>query len=318
VADPDQIFAWAHDAHLNTIRLTDIFLQTTNDSGAPYSEEDWQWIDGLIARARNEGLKVILDLSSYRNWLVWSAEIDHGWVDNCGPNQDRTPVNYPALDPYTVAHRADWTAFMNFVANRVNTVSGVTYRNDSTILVVSIAGEPIGPGYGECGRATTKQELTDFFEWSLAEWKSHDPHHLRSTGGLQGTYAGLDGNGNPIESGQQVDGIAIFQLADNTLPSLHTYPPRTDHLPLADGQTPVLAPIAQDAGKPWFTEEFGFMQDDPDEYRASEFDFVYDEQVSYGSVGSLFWNLGPEVGLGTFDVNPSTPLTWARVLAEAP
>jgi hypothetical protein len=54
----------------------------------------------------------------------------------------------PLLDPYTVAHRADWTQFMTFVANRVNTVSGLKYRNDPTILVVSIAGEPIGPGYG--------------------------------------------------------------------------------------------------------------------------------------------------------------------------
>jgi mannan endo-1,4-beta-mannosidase len=207
---------------------------------------------------------------------------------------------------------------MTFVANRVNTVSGIKYRNDPTILVVSIAGEPIGPGYGECGRASTEQELTDFFEWSLGEWKSLDPHHLRSTGGLQGTYAGVDGNGDPIPSGQQVDGIAIFSLADNTLPTHHTYPPRTTQLPLADGQTPVLAPVAQDLGKPWFTEEFGFMQDDGDEFRASEFDFVYDEQTSYGSVGSLFWNLGPEVKLGTFDVNPSTPETWARILAEAP
>jgi hypothetical protein len=60
------------------------------------------------------------------------------------------------------------------------------------------------------------------------------------------------------------------------------------------------------------------MQDDGDSFRASEFDFVYDEQTSYGSVGSLFWDLGPEVGLGTFDVNPSTLLTWSRVLAEAP
>jgi mannan endo-1,4-beta-mannosidase len=133
-----------------------------------------------------------------------------------------SPVDYPTLDPYTVAHRSDWTQFMTFVANRVNTVSGLTYRNDPTILVVSIAGEPIGPGYGECGRASTEQELRDFFEWSLAEWKSLDPYHLRSTGGLQGTYAGVDGNGDPIPSGQQVDGIAIFSLADNTLPSLHT------------------------------------------------------------------------------------------------
>ncbi len=317
-ADPDQVFGWAADANLNTLRLSDIFNQTSNDPGAPYAEADWQWIDGLIARAGEAGMKVILDLSSYRNWLVWSSQIDHGWVVNCQANQDRTPVDYAALDPYTVAHRADWTTFMTFVANRVNTVTGITYRKDPTILVVSIAGEPIGPGYGECGKASSEQELTDFFVWALAEWKSLDPHHLRSTGGLSGTYAGLDGNGDPILSGQQVDGIALFGLADNTLPSLHTYPPQTTQLPLADGQTPVLAPVAQALGKPWFTEEFGFRQEEGDAFRASEFDAIFAAQTTYGSVGSLFWNLGPEVGVGTFDVNPSTPLTWARILAEAP
>lgn len=207
---------------------------------------------------------------------------------------------------------------MTFVANRVNTVTGITYRNDPTILVVSIAGEPVGAGYGICGKAGSEQELTDFFAWSLAEWKSLDPHHLRSTGGLHGTYAGLDANGDPIPSGQLVDGIALFGLADNTLPSLHTYPPQTTQLPLADGQTPVLAPVAQALGKPWFTEEFGFRQEEGDAFRASEFDFIFDEQAAYGSVGSLFWNLGPEIGVGAFDVNPSTPLTWARILAEAP
>ncbi len=317
-ADPDQVFGWASAAHLNTLRLVDIFNQVTTDPGAPYAEADWQRIDALIARSRGAGMKVILDLSSYRNWLVNSSVISHGWVDNCMDNGDRTPVDYAALDPYTVAHRADWTTFMTWVANRVNKVTGVTYRNDSTILVVSIAGEPVGPGYGICGHAVSAQELTDFFAWSLGEWKSLDPHHLRSSGGLQGTYAGLDSNGNPIPSGQQVDGIAIFSLADNTLPSLHTYPPQATALPLADGQTPVLAPVAQSLAKPWFTEEFGFRQDDGDSFRASEFGFVYDEQTANGSAGSLFWNLGPEVGLGTFDVNPSTPQTWARVLAEAP
>ena len=52
--------------------------------------------------------------------------------------------------------------------------------------------------------------------------------------------------------------MALFGLADNTLPSLHTYPPQTTSLPLADGQTPVLAPVAQALRKSWFTEEFGF------------------------------------------------------------
>jgi mannan endo-1,4-beta-mannosidase len=318
-ADPDQIFAWAEAAGMNTVRLSDIFLQTTNDPGAPYAEADWVWIDGLIARARDKGMKVVLDLSSYRNWIVWSSMINEGVVADCQDDPTGHGVDFAALDPYTVERRAGWTQFMSFVANRINTVTGIPFRKDPTILVVSIAGEPVGPGFALCGKASTTQELTDFFTWALAEWKSLDPHHLRSTGGLHGTYGGLDENGDPIPSGQLVDGIALFRLADNTLPSLHTYPPPDSiELPLADGQTPVLAPIAEDENKPWFTEEFGFHQSDGDSWRATEFDFIYDEQTAYGSAGSLFWNLGPEIGSDTFDVNPSTPETWARVLAEAP
>ena len=169
---------------------------------------------------------------------------------------------------------------MTFVANRVNTVTGITYRNDPTILVVSIAGEPIGPGYGECGRASTEQELTDFFEWALAEWKSLDPHHLRSTGGLHGTYAGLDDNGDPIPSGSAGRRHRDLPPRRQHAAVAPHVPAADDALPLADGQTPVLAPVAQALGKPWFTEEFGFMQDDTDAFRASEFDCVYDEQTS--------------------------------------
>lgn len=50
----------------------------------------------------------------------------------------------------------------------------------------------------------------------------------------------------------------------------------------------------------------------------AKLDWIYDRQVEYGSAGSLFWNLGPEGAPGTFDVNPSSPLTWARIQEEAP
>lgn len=49
---------------------------------------------------------------------------------------------------------------------------------------------------------------------------------------------------------------------------------------------------------------------------ASYYHWLYVEQVTYGSSGALFWNLGPQVAAGTYDVNPSTPLTWAEVLAH--
>ncbi|HXX59862.1 MAG TPA: fibronectin type III domain-containing protein, partial [Candidatus Sulfotelmatobacter sp.] len=322
-ADPDQVFGWATQAHLNTLRLIDTLDEDGTDANAPYEAADWSRTDGLIARAQAAGLHVTIDFSDFRNWWVDRQVVLHdtqnpgapiSWAYACA-NYALGNVDFSALDPYSVAARPAWTAFMTYVANRVNTVTGMPYRNDPTILVVSMAGEPWGAGSSECGEATSEQELTDFYAWALGEWKSLDPNHLRSNGGLTGTYAGLDGNGHPIPSGQQIDGLGIFDLADNTLPSLHTYPPAGTE---ADGQTPVLAPEAQRLGKPWFTEEFGWPQGVGDEQRAAYYAWAYGEQGQYGSAGSLFWNLGPQVSDGTYDVDPSTPLTWQVVLANAP
>lgn len=320
VDPPDPTFALAAQGHLNTLRLIDIFNEDGTDANAPYSAADWAREDALVARAQAAGLHVVIDFSDFRNWwvnrqiVVHDTQTGDDWATAC-----RTValghVTFATLDPYSVAARPDWTAFMTYVANRVNTVSGMPYRNDPTILAVSMAGEPWGAGSSECGEATTQDELTAFYAWALGEWKSLDANHLRSNGGLTGTYFGVDGNGDPIPSGQQIDGVAIFALPDNTLPSLHTYPPAGT---LADGQTPVMGAEAQRLGKPWFTEEFGWTQGTGDAVRAADYQWLYDEQVTYGSAGSLFWNLGSQGTSGTFDVNPSTPLTWQVVLDHAP
>jgi hypothetical protein len=45
---------------------------------------------------------------------------------------------------------------------------------------------------------------------------------------------------------------------------------------------------------------------------------VYQLQKTYGSAGAAFWNLGHEIDPQTFDVNPSTPLTWQQVVLNKP
>ena len=116
--------------------------------------------------------------------------------------------------------------------------------------------------------------------------------------------------------GSGIDGHAIFALADNTLPALHTYPWafETYGKPI-DFQTPDLGAYAVSLGKPWFTEEFGWKQAIGDGPRADDFRWLYAEQQAYGSAGAMFWNLGPQVAGGSHDVNPGTPLTWAAVVA---
>ena len=143
-----------------------------------------------------------------------------GTTTACRARTARRSTTGPST-PIAPRLAGEWEDFLDFVTARVNTVNGVRYRDDATIAVISIAGEPMPPGSEECGKATTTTGLTDFYQRTLGYLASIDANHLRSTGGLihldwQQLYGGSSG----------IDGQAIFALAANTLPSLHTYPPQ--------------------------------------------------------------------------------------------
>ena len=309
---PARIVALSHQAGLNSVRIVNPFVEDGTSAGAPTVAADWQHVDQLLARARGAGMRVVLDLSGFRNHLVNRDIRANGWEAACEPGADRSPVDYAAIDPYRAALEPEWRAFLDFVVGRVNSVNGVRYRDDATIAVISIAGEPLPPASGECGKATTTAGLTDFYQRTLDYLASIDANHLRSTGGLiHLDWEALYGSSSGI------DGPAIFGLTSNTLPALHTYPPRYagDGTPI-DYQTSTYGPLAGSLGKPWFTEEFGWPQNVGDTTRAGYFTWVYDEAASHGSDGELFWNLGFEVAGGSHDVNAATPATWAVVRGQ--
>jgi endo-1,4-beta-mannosidase len=297
--------ALASQAGLNSLRIVNPFVEDGTSAGAPVAAADWQRVDQILARARGAGMRVVLDLSGFRNHLV-NRDIQANNVGATCATEHPDGVDYAAIDPYRPALQAEWEQFLDFVVGRINSVNGVSYRDDATIAVISIAGEPLPPASDDCGKATSTAGLTDFYERTLGYLASIDPNHLRSTGG----FIHLD-----WASG--IDGQAIFALADNTLPALHTYPSQyeTDGTPI-DPQTPVYGPHADSLGKPWFTEEFGWKQEVGDATRAGYYEWLYDEQATYGSDGALFWNLGLEEASGSHDVNPSTPQTWAVVQAQ--
>ncbi len=306
-----QVLNSAVAAHLNTVRLVNMFVEDGTDDSAPYRESDWVRVDQLLGQIRDRGMVAVLDLSAFRNHLVKRDIRVNGLTATCQPNVSRPPGTYEATDPYRVSAAPDWQAMIDFVAARINTVTGVAYRDDPTIAVISLAGEPEPPNTEECGKATSTAGLTDFYERTLAMLRVADPNHLHSSGGIWKTdwEHQCDGCG-----GSGLDGHAIFALADNTLPAIHTYPWKfTPSGTPIDFQSPDLGAYAASLGKPWFTEEFGWTQDIGDAKRASYFTWLFAQQEASGSAGALFWNLGPEAAGGSHDVNPGTPQTWNEV-----
>ena len=297
----------AQQAGLNALRLVNFLDERGLDPNAPFDPGAWTRVDQTLAAMSTAGLKAILDLSTYRNHL-----------------QNLSLQAGSGVTPY----QRNWKPFLKFVANRVNTANGLRYKNDPTIAMVSFAGEPNPPNSEEPLKPTT-QELTDFYRRVFAEWKGFDKNHLVSSGGLlhidwEEIYGNPDGSG--------IDYVAIFSLPKHDVPSIHNYWNAFPPSAATDFKTPKIATVCASIGRPWITEEFGFLQapvdtetstayDEAD--RGAWYDIVYAIQADPSptgvpAAGVAFWNLGNEVDPASHDVNPSTPTTWGSVKSHAP
>lgn len=183
--DPASTVGRASQAGLNAIRIVNFLDEENGSADAEYSEWHWERVDRLVAAAGANNLKVILDLSTFRNLLMQSGR-----------------------NPYT----HDWASFIAFAANRINTVSGLRYGSDPTIAVVAIAGEvePINTPDNVLG--VTTAQVTAFFTRAFAEWRVHDEMHVLASGGLL-----------HFDWDSGVDWRGIFRAAD--ICSIHNYSP---------------------------------------------------------------------------------------------
>ncbi|UVI31987.1 glycoside hydrolase family 5 protein [Paenibacillus spongiae] len=142
----DEQLQVAVDAKLNTVRVLDFLHLDTQD---PYDSIVWDNVDYVIQQAEAKGLRVILDLATYRNLLK---------------NQGKFPYDMN-----------DWNAFLDFVGQR--------YAKEKAIAYYALAGEPDAPNGSEPLRPTT-QQLTDFFTQASDRLHQSAPKQLISSGGL--------------------------------------------------------------------------------------------------------------------------------------
>lgn len=276
--NPSATITQAQTAKLNMIRITDFIDTSAGPSGAT-DEAHWRKVDSMIAAASQANLKVLLDLSTYRNMLKKSN-----------------------INPYTY----DWQSFLSFAMTRTNTVSGKAYKDDPTIAIVALAGEVDPPNSSNNPLGVTQQQVTDFYNRTLAQLAATGSRAVRTSGGLL-----------QLSWNSGIDWRTIMSDPNNQICNIHDYSQADQNY------TPTVASYCAGLNKPWITEEFGFNQTDGDNTRASEFQGMYDLQKTNHAAGVAFWNLGTEVvGVNgkteTFDVNSSTPLTMQVVQQNAP
>ncbi len=177
------------------------------------------------------------------------------------------------------------------------------YAHNPALLNYAIAGEVKCPTSSDPLRPTSTQTLTDYYRVLSDTLHAADPNHLISTGGL--SYINEPNCG--------IDWRAIYALPHVNIAAIHVYSDNDQKITI-----PMVSQWAASNQKPFTIEEFGFLQGTSDAVRASEFQNVYSLGKQYNATSIVFWNLGPELGSSSYEVNASTPSTWQVIRQNAP
>ncbi|MET0411306.1 MAG: cellulase family glycosylhydrolase [Polyangiaceae bacterium] len=256
-------------------------------------------LDYLLAKARAEGLRVLLVLTN--NWKDFGGMNQYlEWFDLAHHHQFYTDVR--ARQAYK-----DWVSHL---VHRVNTITKVAYKDDPTIFAWELANEPRCRNYGPYDRAQDCQStmLTSWAGEMSAYIKSIDPNHLVSVGD-EGFFAradGLVGSGWQYTGADGVDHEALLALPAVDFGTFHLYPDSWK-VDTAWGNQWIVDHIAaaQAANKPTILEEYG-VEVERDarnqvtggfERRRSAYINWNELMLQRGGSASMFWILvGKEPG----------------------
>ncbi|MFF2371402.1 cellulase family glycosylhydrolase [Agromyces sp. NPDC058110] len=257
-------------------------------------------LDLAVAEAGERGLKLVIPFTN--NWNAF------GGMDQY--------VRWAGLDEhadfYTDATVRGWFKdWVGTLLNRTNTVTGVAYKDDPTILAWELANEPrctsagVYPD-GDCDTTT----ITGWAAEMSAYVKSIDRNHLLSAGDegffcrdeAQWTLTqqyGESGYGAGFgeDCGDGVDTVALASLPAIDLMSMHLYP---DHWKVSTdwgtGWIREHAAAAKRIGKPVYLGEFGIT----DQATRMPVYFEWLQTIRQTGVdGTLYWMLASTQDDGT-------------------
>ena len=164
-----------------------------------YSEGHYQWENAI---------------KEYRD-IYWDSKTDDNW-----PN---TEDDYPNASTEVQQIYMDYVTHM---LNRVNTYTGVAYKDDPAIMIWEIFNEP---RFGPWGGDSTGKKVLKFLEKAAAHIKSIDKNHLVSTGEEGFMRMGDNSLGRVTYpwncgTGEGIDFLQTVELEDIDVLSIHSWP----------------------------------------------------------------------------------------------
>ncbi len=237
------------------------------DRSGKVQEEALVQVDRVLAQAAKKGIKVIYPLVNFEHEYCGME-----WWNHVYGNKKESKQGFYCNDKVR-------TAFKDYVANllkRRNTVSGVAYKDDPTILAIELANEPHtednyetkGSVDESCKSFADGKPGTIVHKW-LKEMSEHvrsvDANHMISTGEEGYRTSGDTSKHSWIHNGMKgVDFERNLQLPLISFATVHLYPDNSD-IPRSDFHSWYVpqviadrARIAHRYGKPIVLEETGF------------------------------------------------------------
>lgn len=239
-----------------------------------------QRLDYVLKAARDAGIKLVIPLTN--NWR------DFGGIDQYvrwrgGSYHD---------DFYTDAVIRGWYQdWISHVLNRTNSLTGVKYKDDPTVMTWELGNEPRCKGSGVyptspgCSPAT----MTSWVDGVSRYIKSVDPRHLVSVGD-EGFFCDDRTNTDwTTNCGEGVDTVAFTKLPAIDVMSYHLYPNAWGFN--ADWAVDYITRHSREAatiGKPVMLGEFGWSDKST---RNTVYQRWTDAVQSSGGTGWLYWIL---------------------------
>ncbi|KAK9134156.1 hypothetical protein Syun_013486 [Stephania yunnanensis] len=268
-------------------------LQT---SPGVYNEPTFQALDFVISEAGKHGIKLILSLVNNYNDYGGKAQYVQ-WARNAGVSVSGDDDFYtnPTLKEYYKNH-------VKKVLTRINTITKIAYKDDSTIMAWELMNEP------RCQADYSGRTVNGWVQEMASYTKSIDSQHLLEIG-MEGFYGDSVPDRKQFNPGYQVgtDFISNNLIKEIDFATIHAYP---DIWLSGQGEEAQLAFVERWATSHWTDSrtilkkplvfaEFGKSNKDPgyslsgrDSFLSNVYGNIYKSARSGGTMGGgLVWQI---------------------------
>ncbi|KAL7135447.1 hypothetical protein ABFS83_11G097000 [Erythranthe nasuta] len=261
-----------------------------------YNEDMFKGLDFVVSEAKKHGIYLILSLVN--NWEGYGGKKQYvQWARDQGQNLNNEDDFFtnPIVKGY-------YKNYVKAVLTRVNSITGVAYKDEPTIFAWELMNEP------RCESDLSGKSIQDWVAEMSTYVKSIDTNHLLEVG-LEGFY----GESVPGKKQNNPGGIEVGTdfISNNRIPqidftTIHIYPDQwipgsNDEIQdeFVDKWIQAHIDDSKSVGKPFMVAEFGkssklsgYSVGARDKYFGKIFDRVYSCAITDGPCGgALFWQV---------------------------